>query len=49
MVNYRQFLNFPSSYRCIPYACQNDDSSVSVSPTHNYANDVRTRPFENGV
>ncbi len=24
------------------YACQIDDLSVSVSPTHNYVNDLRT-------
>ncbi len=35
MVNYEQFLNFPSSYKCKSHSCQIDDSSVSVSPTHN--------------
>ncbi len=41
MVNYRQFLNFPSSYRCISYAYQNYDLIM--------VNNVRTCTFENSV
>ncbi len=41
MVNYRRVLNFPSSYRCIPYAYQNYDLIM--------VNNMRTCTFENSV